>query len=126
MSIATAKRFTIAEYHRLTQLGFFGEDDRIELIEGQLIHRAAKGNARSVCETRLERELFKLLGERAPLRGSQPIILPDDSEPEPDRAIVQNRPFDNTPDGRDAHPTKQLKSFCNYATPNKWGVSQRK
>jgi hypothetical protein len=35
--------------------------------------------------------------------------------------------FDNTPDGRDAHPTKQqLKAFCNYATPNKWGVTQRK
>jgi Uma2 family endonuclease len=94
MSVATAKRFTIAEYHRLTELGFFGEDDRIELIEGQLIHRAAKGTAHSVCETRLERELFKLLGERDPLRGQQPIILPDDSEPEPDRAIVQNRPVD--------------------------------
>ena len=56
MSIATAKRFTIAEYHRLTEQGFFGEDDRIESIEGQLIHRAAKGTAHSVCETRLERE----------------------------------------------------------------------
>ena len=93
MSIATAKRFTIAEYHRLTELGFFAEDDRIESIEGQLIHRAAKGTAHSVCETRLERELFKLLGERATLRGQQPIILPDDSEPKRDRA-VQNRPDD--------------------------------
>ena len=89
MSIATAKRFTIAEYHRLTELGFFAEGDRVELIEGQLIPRAAKGTAHSVCETRLEREFFKLLGERATLRGQQPIILPDDSEPEPDRAIVQ-------------------------------------
>ena len=100
MSIATAKRFTIAEYHRLTELGFFGEDDRVELIEGQLIHRAAKGTAHSVCETRLERELFKLLGERATLRGQQPIILPDDSEPEPDRA-VQNR----SDDYLSSHPT---------------------
>lgn len=100
MSIATAKRFTIAEYHRLTEVGFFGEDDRIELIEGQLIHRAAKGTARSVCETRLEREFFKLLGERATLRGQQPIILPDDCEPEPDRA-VQNRPDDYL----SSHPT---------------------
>ncbi|MEG3908953.1 Uma2 family endonuclease [Microcoleus sp. w1-18aA5] len=94
MSIATAKRFTIAEYHRLTELGFFNEDDRVELIKGELVKMAAKGTAHSVCETRLERELFKLLGERATLRGQQPIILPDDSEPEPDRAIVQNRPDD--------------------------------
>jgi hypothetical protein len=45
MSIATTKRFTIAEYHRLTELGFFGEDDRIESIEGELVKRAAKGTA---------------------------------------------------------------------------------
>ncbi len=94
MSIATAKRFTTAEYHRLTELGFFAEDERVELINGKLVKMAAKGTAHSVCETRLERELFKLLGERATLRGQQPIILPDDSEPEPDRAIVQNRPDD--------------------------------
>ncbi|WP_333212898.1 Uma2 family endonuclease [Microcoleus sp. S36b_A4] len=58
MSIATAKRFTIAEYHRLTELGFFNEDDRVELIKGELVKMAAKGTAHSVCETRLERELF--------------------------------------------------------------------
>ncbi|MEG4209307.1 Uma2 family endonuclease [Microcoleus sp. Pol11C3] len=101
MSIATAKRFTIAEYHRLTELGFFSEDDRVELIKGELVNMAAKGTAHSVCETRLERELFKLLGERATLRGQQPIILPNDSEPEPDRAIVQNRPDDYL----SCHPT---------------------
>ncbi len=45
MSIATAKRFTIAEYHRLTELGFFGEDERVELIKGELVKRAAKRTA---------------------------------------------------------------------------------
>ena len=44
--IATAKRFTIiAEYHRLTELGFFGEDERVELIQGELVKRAAKRTA---------------------------------------------------------------------------------
>jgi hypothetical protein len=45
MSSATAKRFTTAEYHRLTELGFFAEDDRVELIKGELVKRAAKGTA---------------------------------------------------------------------------------
>ena len=45
MSIATAKRFTIAEYHRLTELGFLGEDDRVELIQGELVKRGAKSTA---------------------------------------------------------------------------------
>jgi Uma2 family endonuclease len=37
MSIAQAKRFTVEEYHKLAELGFFHEDDRIELINGELI-----------------------------------------------------------------------------------------
>jgi Uma2 family endonuclease len=94
MSLTTAKRFTIAEYDRLAELGFFGEDDRVELIKGEIIPMVSKGRPHSVCETRLERELYKLLGERATLRGQQPIIIPDYSQPEPDRVIARNREDD--------------------------------
>ncbi|MFH7029059.1 MAG: Uma2 family endonuclease [Heteroscytonema crispum UTEX LB 1556] len=94
MSLTTAKRFTIAEYDRLAELGFFGEDDRVELIQGEIIPMVSKGRPHSVCETRLERELYKLLGERATLRGQQPIIIPDYSQPEPDRVIARNREDD--------------------------------
>jgi hypothetical protein len=37
MTVATAKRFTITEYHRLADLDFFTEDDRVELIKGEII-----------------------------------------------------------------------------------------
>ncbi len=94
MSLTTAKRFTIAEYHRLTELGFFEENDRVELIKGEIIQMAAKGTPHSVCETRLERELYKLIGDRATLRGQQPITLSNNSEPEPDRVIAKNRDDD--------------------------------
>jgi Uma2 family endonuclease len=100
MSLTTAKRFTIAEYHRLAELGFFGEDDRFELIKGEIVNMVAKGTSHSVCETRLERELYKLVGDayggklRATLRGQQPITLSDYSEPEPDRLIAKNRDDD--------------------------------
>lgn len=94
MTTTPAKRFTIAEYERLGQLGFFGEDDRVELINGEIIPMVSKGKPHSVCETRLERELYKLVGERATLRGQQPIIIPDYNEPEPDRVIVKNREDD--------------------------------
>ncbi|MEH1871776.1 Uma2 family endonuclease [Nostoc sp.] len=101
MSLSTAKRFTIAEYHRLAELGFFEEDDRVELIKGEIIQMAAKGTPHSVCSTRLYRELFKLVVEKAILRGQEPIIIPDDSEPEPDLVIVRNRPDDYL----EAHPS---------------------
>jgi len=94
MTIATAKRFTLAEYHRLTEIGFFTEDDRIELIRGEIIQMAAKGTAHELCLTRLNRELINLLGERAILRVQSPIVLPSGSEPEPDFTIVQNRDDD--------------------------------
>ena len=94
MAIATVKKFTIEDYHRLTQLGFFQKDDKVELIRGEIIEMASKGTSHSVCETRLERELYKLIGERATLRGQQPIILSSYSEPEPDRVIVKNREDD--------------------------------
>jgi Uma2 family endonuclease len=101
MSLTTAKRFTIAEYHRLAELGFFEENDRVELIKGEIIQMAAKGTPHSVCSTRLYRELFKLVVEEAILRGQEPIIIPDDSEPEPDLVIVRNRPDDYL----EAHPS---------------------
>jgi len=93
MTLATAKRFTITEYHRLADLDFFTEDDRVELIKGEIIKMAAKGKAHSVCNTRLYRELFKLLEEKATIRGQEPIII-NDSEPEPDLTIVKNTPDD--------------------------------
>jgi Uma2 family endonuclease len=94
MSLTTAKRFTIAEYHRLAELGFFEEDERVELIKGEIIQMAAKGKPHSVCETRLARELYKLVGDRATLRGQQPITLSNNSEPEPDRVMAKNRDDD--------------------------------
>jgi Uma2 family endonuclease len=93
MTVATAKRFTITEYHRLADLDFFTEDDRVELIKGEIIKMAAKGKAHSVCNTRLYRELFKLLEEKVTIRGQEPIII-NDSEPEPDLTIVKNTPDD--------------------------------
>lgn len=100
MVSTTLRRFTLTEYHHLAELGFLGEDDRVELIHGQLVEMAAKGTAHEVCLTRLLRELPKLVGERATLRCQSPIVLPKDSEPEPDFTIVQNRADDYL----DAHP----------------------
>jgi Uma2 family endonuclease len=92
MTTVTAKRFSIAEYHRLGELGFFTPDDRVELIRGELIKMAAKGRFHSVCNSLLLRELVILLARLAHLRVQEPIILSTtDSEPEPDVVIARNR-----------------------------------
>ena len=92
MNSVTAKRFSIAEYHRLAELGFFAPDDRIELIRGELIKMAAKGRFHSVCNSLLVEELILLLTRSARVRVQEPIILSTtDSEPEPDVVIARNR-----------------------------------
>ncbi|NQE34237.1 Uma2 family endonuclease [Microcoleus asticus] len=91
MTAVTAKRFSIAEYHRLGELGFFAPDERVELIRGSLILKATTGKLHSVCNSLLVEELIILLARRARVRAQEPIILSDDSEPEPDVVIARNR-----------------------------------
>ncbi|MEG4854853.1 Uma2 family endonuclease [Microcoleus sp. B5-D4] len=91
MTAVTVKRFSIAEYHRLGELGFFAPDDRVELIRGEIIIMAAKGRLHSFCNSLLVQELIILLARRALVRAQEPIILSDDSEPEPDVVIARNR-----------------------------------
>lgn len=91
MTLPTAKRFTLDEYHRLADLGFFTEDDRVELIRGELIQMAAKGTPHTTCCRNLLEELPKLVGGKATLQCQDPIVLPSNSEPEPDFAILKRR-----------------------------------
>ena len=103
MTINTGLRFTIDEYNRLAELGFFHEDDRVELIKGEIIPMAAKGTLHSTFSRRLIRELSKLITNQATLQSQDPIIIPPNSEPEPDIAILKNKDDDYL----NSHPAAQ-------------------
>ncbi|MDM9379114.1 Uma2 family endonuclease [Chlorogloeopsis sp. ULAP01] len=94
MNVITPKRFTIDEYHRLIELGFLTEGDRIELIRGELIQMTAKVTPHTVCGSILCRQLDRLLGDSVVIRGQDPITLPNHSEPEPDVVIARGRDED--------------------------------
>jgi len=91
MTSTTAKRFTIEEYHRLIDLGFLTENDRVELIRGEIMQMAAKGTPHINCCRDLLRELAALVADRAKLQCQDPIVLSSNSEPEPDFAILRKR-----------------------------------
>lgn len=91
MTLATAKRFTIEEYHRLIELGFFPEGDRTELIQGEAIQMVPKGKPHAVCCMNLNEQLILLLSGQAKIRCQDPITLANHSEPEPDFTLVRNR-----------------------------------
>lgn len=103
MQLAQVKRFTVDEYHRLAELGFFHEDDRVELIRGEIIQMSAKGTAHTNCCRNLLRELAALITGRAELQCQDPIKLTAINETEPDFVILRQR-ADNY---RDALPNAE-------------------
>ena len=101
MIAAIRRKFSLEEYHKLVDLGFFTENDRIELIRGEIIEMAPKRTPHSVCNSILFGELYQLLSDRANVRGQEPITLPSNSEPEPD-VVIAKKKDDNY---LSAHPT---------------------
>jgi Uma2 family endonuclease len=94
MNAVQVKRFTLPEYQKLAELGFFDADSHIELINGEIVEMAAKGRIHETCLRKLLKELPKLVGERATLQSQAPISLAPNSEPEPDFSIIKNRDDD--------------------------------
>jgi hypothetical protein len=41
------RRFTLDEYHRMIEADILHEDDRVELIRGDIVHMTAIGSRRS-------------------------------------------------------------------------------
>jgi Uma2 family endonuclease len=101
--LASKKYFSVSEFHRLFELGFFSEDERVELIRGEIIKMAAKGTRHVVCCTRLNTSLSRLSAGKAILRCQDPISLSPDSEPEPDFTIAKLKDDDYL----SGHPTPE-------------------
>ncbi|CAL1241999.1 Uma2 family endonuclease [Candidatus Methylocalor cossyra] len=87
-------RFTVEDYHRLGEAGVLSEDDRVELIEGEIIDMAPIGSDHAGLVTRLNRVLVRAVGDRALVSVQNPIRLTDQSEPQPDFALLKPRADD--------------------------------
>lgn len=84
-------RFTVDEYHRMAELGLWGEDDQIELVEGEIIDMSPIGPRHAACVRRLNDRLSQRVRERATLGVQDPVRLSDLSEPQPDIAVLRHR-----------------------------------
>jgi Uma2 family endonuclease len=87
MTITTAK-WTIEEYHRMIEAGIL-DDRKVELINGEIIEMSPEGVPHAGLGSAGGDYLRSLLKDRAIVREGHPITLPNDSEPEPDLAIVE-------------------------------------
>ncbi|MEG5199208.1 Uma2 family endonuclease [Microcoleus sp. A6-C5] len=92
MSVAMKRRlFTVQEYHLMDKAGVFGEDDRVELIEGEIIEMAAIGTRHATCVRRLIGQFRQIPEEIAILDVQNPIQLTERTEPQPDVVLLQPR-----------------------------------
>jgi len=96
------RRFKRAEYDRLIELGVFQPGDPIELIGGELMVAEPQGAAHYTAIIKTARALEAAFGPGWHVRTQGPIGLDDDSEPEPDVAIVPGGPDDYSR----AHPSR--------------------
>ncbi len=87
MMLTTAK-WTLEEYHSMIDAGILS-GRKVELLKGEIVEMAPEGEPHAYSSDEAGEYLASLLGERAKIRQAKPITLPDDSEPEPDVAVVQ-------------------------------------
>jgi Uma2 family endonuclease len=101
-AILTKRRFTADEYQRMVSAGILRENDRVELIDGQVLVMHAIGPRHNACVARGNRDLVRAAGDEA-------IVLPQGSvrldvfyQPQPDLVLL--RPRDDFYASRHAAP----------------------
>ncbi len=92
MSVQPARyRFTVHEYERMGATGVFAADDRLELIDGEVVTMAPIGSAHAGCVGRLTRLFSQVVGNRALVWVQNPVRLDERSEAQPDLALLRPR-----------------------------------
>lgn len=86
------RRFTADEYHRMAEAGILHEDDRLELMDGDIIEMAAAGSRHVACVNDLTRWSVTHVGNRAIVSVQNPVRLSSGREPEPDVVLLRPRP----------------------------------
>ncbi|MEG4323988.1 Uma2 family endonuclease [Microcoleus sp. herbarium5] len=88
MTLLDIRLLTVHEYDRMTEIGIFDEDERVELLAGQIVKMAAKGTAHGAAIARTRILLDNRLGEQIFVRLQDPVRMNNYSQPEPDISVV--------------------------------------
>lgn len=98
------RHWTRIEYDRLIESGFLQEGDRVELLGGQLMVAEPQGSRHSAAIGLVAEALHAAFGSGWYVMVQAPLALDDESEPEPDVAVVRGSPREY----RDAHPSRPV------------------
>ena len=87
-------RWTVDKLRFVESTGFFAPDEEYELLDGRLLRKMGQTNAHAALLAILAKALERSFGTDAYAQWNHPIHLSDDSEPEPDIAIIRGDPED--------------------------------
>jgi Uma2 family endonuclease len=92
MAIALKRRrFTVDDYHRMAEVGILTEDDRVELLDGEIVEMSPIGSDHAGHVKRLIALFTSRLGARVVVSVQDPVSLSRHSEPQPDVALLRPR-----------------------------------
>jgi Uma2 family endonuclease len=94
--LPTPYRFRVDDYHEMARAGILTEDDRVELLEGIIVAMPPIGSRHAWCVSRLNSMLSAKLGDSAVIWPQNPIVIGDDSEPQPDISILHSAASNKT------------------------------
>lgn len=83
-------KLSVDKYEHMIQAGILTENDRVELIRGELVDKTPIGDRHVDVVNRLNRKFAKLLDDSVSVSVQNPIVLAD-SEPEPDLVLYTRR-----------------------------------
>jgi len=84
------RRFTAAEYNQMIEAGVFGQEERLELIDGEIVEMGPIGDRHAACVRRLNKLLGQLCFGRAIVDVQDPIVGAEYA-PQPDLALLRPR-----------------------------------
>ena len=94
MSLELLRRqFNVKEYNKMPQAGILKENERLELIRGEIFKRSPVGRHHSACVNRLTQLFSQRLGDRVLVSVQNPVELDDYSEPQPDIALLAPKAY---------------------------------
>jgi Uma2 family endonuclease len=99
-TVIGTRRFSVEEYHRMAEAGILKPNDRVELLDGDIISMAPMSSRHAATVRKITKFFQRALAEKATVSVQLPIRLDDHSEPEPDVALLRADPGDYA----EAHP----------------------
>jgi Uma2 family endonuclease len=84
--------FSVDDYHAMVQAGVLNEDERVELIEGEIVEMSPIGKLHASCVNRLNALFTSRIKQQAIVSVQNPVQTTSFSEPQPDVALLQYRP----------------------------------